>query len=90
MVDESKIYSGTRDINKTIFQTKSLTSSVTTYHIPSNWIKHGRFNHNKDPYCINIIDTPGFGDTRGLEMEKCINEMIKILYKVLTQSTAFF
>jgi hypothetical protein len=54
-----------------------MTSSVTTYHIPSNWIKHGRFNHNKDPYCINIIDTPGFGDTRGLEMEKCINEMIK-------------
>ncbi len=59
------------------FQTRSMTSSVTTYHIPSSWIKNGRFNTNNDPYCINIIDTPGFGDTRGLEMEKCINEMIK-------------
>lgn len=45
----------------------STTSSITIYHIPSSWIKKARFNENGIPYCINIIDSPGFADTRGLD-----------------------
>ena len=71
MIDERKIH---QDIG--IKNTSSVTSSVTIYHIPSSWIKEAHFNTDGTPYCINIIDTPGFGDTRGLEMETSLNARI--------------
>ncbi len=55
----------------------SITSSFTIYHIPSSWIKQARFNTNEAPYCINIIDTPGFADTRGLNQDFLCNFMLK-------------
>ena len=71
MIDERKIY---EKINKK--NTISVTSSVKIYHIPSSWIKEAHFSNNGSRYCINIMDTPGFGDTRGLEMEFTLNAMI--------------
>jgi hypothetical protein len=71
MIDERKIY---EEINKK--NTISVTSSVKIYHIPSSWIKDANFSNNGSRYCINIMDTPGFGDTRGLEMELTLNAMI--------------
>ncbi len=71
MIDERKIY---EKINKK--NTISVTSSVKIYHIPSSWIKEAHFSNNGSRYCINIMDTPGFGDTRGLEMELTLNAMI--------------
>jgi hypothetical protein len=45
----------------------SRTTSVITYHIPSSWIKQARYKSNNRSYCINIIDSPGFADTRGFD-----------------------
>lgn len=78
MIDERKIY---EEINKK--NTISVTSSVKIYHIPSSWIKDANFSNNGSRYCINIMDTPGFGDTRGLEMELTLNAMIQETLKGL-------
>lgn len=59
----------------------SQTNCATTYHIPSEWIKAGKFRDQK--YCVNIIDTPGYGDTRGPEMDKKIFNMITGSFKQL-------
>ena len=53
-----------------------MTSSVNLYHIPSKYIK-AKVAHGDTQCCINIIDSPGFGDTRGEEMDKKINYMIR-------------
>lgn len=45
----------------------SVTSSVTIYHIPSRIITRGPLSNGTA--CINIIDSPGFGDTRGYEYD---------------------
>ncbi|XP_060788221.1 uncharacterized protein LOC132893282 [Neoarius graeffei] len=54
--------------NKT--QAESQTSEVTAYQI-----------HHQDgfrvPYSVTIIDTPGFGDTRGITQDKMITEKIR-------------
>lgn len=50
-------------------QAHSQTSSVTAYTI----------HHHEGiivPYSITIIDTPGYGDTRGIERDKSITQMI--------------
>ena len=54
----------------------SMTSTVNIYHIPSNLIVNKFSNEN---CCINIIDTPGFGDTRGHEWDVRIFNMISNL-----------
>ena len=52
-------------------QAKSRTSYVTAYNIDS-------FNDNPP---ITIIDTPGFGDSRGMKFDEKIIEMIRDLFK---------
>ena len=51
-------------------QTKSQTKVITAYTF-----------HNEDgfslPYSLTVIDTPGFGDTEGLERDKKITAQIK-------------
>ena len=53
---------GATNINTKTAQTMSITSSVTIYHIPAEHIKK---KVSMEPCCINIIDTPGLGDSRG-------------------------
>ena len=53
-----------------------MTSNVTIYHIPKKIV----INHlKKEPCCLNIIDTPGFADTRGESWDKKISNMISTL-----------
>ena len=54
----------------------SMTSTVTIYHIPAAHIVN---KISKDNCCINIIDTPGFGDTRGHVWDLKIFNMISNL-----------
>lgn len=77
MIDERKAQ------KQTEASTTSVTSSVKIYHIPSTWIKESNFTKDGSLYCINIIDTPGFGDTRGIEMEASLNTMIQETLKGL-------
>ncbi|CAL8316875.1 unnamed protein product [Gadus morhua 'NCC'] len=54
-------------------QAESQTTHVTTYEI----------NHRegfKVPYSLTLVDTPGFGDTRGIESDKAIREQIRSLF----------
>ena len=53
--------------NEHIDQSKSQTSTVNAYYIK----KHGEYPP------LRIIDTPGFGDTRGIEYDKNITKLIK-------------
>lgn len=54
-------------------QAVSQTEWVTTYKIYP--IEGGRLQ-----YTLNIIDTPGFGDTRGIERDNAIVEQIRQLF----------
>lgn len=59
-----------------------MTDDVTIYHIPCEHIKRaGGMGTGK---CINIIDTPGFGDTRGLDQDDRITAMVANLLKSFT------
>ncbi|XP_056453803.1 uncharacterized protein LOC130388360 [Gadus chalcogrammus] len=54
-------------------QAESQTSEVTTYKI----------NHQDGfqvPYSLTLVDTPGFGDTRGIERDRAITEQIRTLF----------
>ncbi|XP_059201268.1 uncharacterized protein si:ch73-170d6.2 [Centropristis striata] len=54
-------------------QAESQTSEVTVYKI----------NHQegfKIPYSLTVVDTPGFGDTRGIERDKMIVEQLCNLF----------
>ncbi|XP_059201108.1 uncharacterized protein LOC131980820 [Centropristis striata] len=54
-------------------QAESQTSEVTVYKI----------NHQegfKIPYSLTVVDTPGFGDTRGIERDKMIVEQLRNLF----------
>ncbi|XP_039591928.1 uncharacterized protein LOC120515216 [Polypterus senegalus] len=51
-------------------QAESQTSAVTAY-------KMNYQDYFKVPYSFTIIDTPGFGDTRGIQQDKQITEQIR-------------
>jgi energy-coupling factor transporter ATP-binding protein EcfA2 len=53
-------------------QAQSQTSDITAY----------TFCNSRLPYTLTVIDTPGFGDTRGMERDKLIVEQIKVLFSV--------
>ena len=57
-----------------------MTSSVTIYHLPSSKIVNHPF---KERCCINVIDTPGFGDTRGTEWDRIISSMLTQLLNTI-------
>ena len=59
----------------------SMTSAVTIYHIPAEHIVN---RVSKETCCINIVDTPGLGDTRGQAWDWKIFGMISSLIKSLT------
>ncbi|KAL4009751.1 hypothetical protein ACER0C_003603 [Sarotherodon galilaeus] len=54
-------------------QSESQTSEVTVYEINH---QHGF----KIPFSLTIIDTPGFGDTRGIERDREITEQLRNLF----------
>ena len=68
IIDELAADSGIEDPNN---QSKSRTSFVTAYNI-------GSINDNPP---ITIVDTPGFGDSRGLKFDEKIVQMIRDLFK---------
>ena len=51
-------------------QAHSQTSKITAYSFPTSCLS----------YTLTVIDTPGFGDTRGMENDKVIMEQIKTLF----------
>ncbi|XP_048095445.1 uncharacterized protein LOC125292271 [Alosa alosa] len=53
-------------------QACSQTSEVTAYKI-----HHSDEFHSEVPYSLTIIDTPGFGDTRGIKQDKEITDRMR-------------
>ncbi|XP_005814989.1 uncharacterized protein LOC102223852 [Xiphophorus maculatus] len=61
------------DGGQTKSQTHSQTSEVTVY----------KLNHREGfevPFSLTIIDTPGFGDTRGIDRDREITEQLRKLF----------
>ncbi|XP_033831920.1 uncharacterized protein LOC117379333 [Periophthalmus magnuspinnatus] len=54
-------------------QSESQTSAVSVYEIFG-------FERKTVPYSLTIIDTPGYGDTKGIEYDKVITEKLKELF----------
>uniref|UniRef100_A0A914WYC3 G domain-containing protein n=1 Tax=Plectus sambesii TaxID=2011161 RepID=A0A914WYC3_9BILA len=52
---------------KTSDSWKSQTKKITAYEL----------NDTRLPYCLTLVDTPGFGDTEGLERDKLTFDYIK-------------
>ncbi|XP_053389217.1 uncharacterized protein LOC123527098 [Mercenaria mercenaria] len=61
------------EMNRDTDQAVSQTQWITCYTI--NPLKGSRLD-----YTLNIIDTPGFGDTRGIDRDKEIIEQIRTLF----------
>ncbi|KAL0970647.1 hypothetical protein UPYG_G00245070 [Umbra pygmaea] len=55
-------------------QTESQTSDVIAYDIFG-------FEGRRVPYSLTIIDTPGYGDTRGIQEDRLIAEMLHDLFR---------
>ena len=56
-------------------QAKSQTSWISAYTLPI-------YNRSKVSYNLTIIDTPGFGDTGGIERDKQITHQIKEFFSI--------
>lgn len=50
---------------------------VVIYHIPKKHVSKERVGQND--FCINIIDTPGFGRTGGMEEDKKVSAVLEAL-----------
>ncbi|CAI5666117.1 unnamed protein product [Oreochromis niloticus] len=55
-------------------QTESQTAEVVVYEIFG-------FDNETRPYSLTIIDTPGFGDTRGIEHDAIISQQLLDLFR---------
>ena len=55
-------------------QTKSVTNGITAYTL------HHQLRYNVD-YSLTIIDTPGFGDTRGITRDEEIKTQIETFFR---------
>ena len=53
-------------------QSQSQTNQITAYSFHGSCL----------PYTLTVIDTPGFGDTRGLERDRAIVDQIKELFSI--------
>ena len=69
-----------KEVTEEAAQTMSMTSTVTIYHIPADVIVK---NIGSKKCCINIIDTPGFGDTRGHGWDWKIFNMVNNLLNTM-------
>eukprot|EP01084_Bolivina_argentea_P057398 104867_1 len=56
---------------KTHGQAESVTDNVTAYHLDPPAVD----------YELTVIDTPGFGDTRGLQQDQKITKQIKKIFE---------
>jgi hypothetical protein len=56
-------------------QTKSVTQTITSYSFP-------RFDGSPLDFRLTVIDTPGFGDTGGLERDEEITALIKDFFSI--------
>ena len=64
---------------------QKVSSDTAQAHSQTKWITAYTFHHQKGsplPYTLTIIDTPGFGDTGGLERDHRITEQIKGLFSM--------
>ena len=59
--------------NKTKGQSQSQTEWITVYTITCG-------DSNRLPYTLNLIDTPGFGDTRGIKRDQVLVGQIRALF----------
>uniref|UniRef100_A0A4W5NEU5 Si:ch211-285c6.1 n=1 Tax=Hucho hucho TaxID=62062 RepID=A0A4W5NEU5_9TELE len=57
-----------------ISQTESQTKGVTVYEVFG-------YEGLRVPYSLTIIDTPGYGDTRGIQEDKLIAEKLRELFR---------
>ncbi|XP_067033107.1 uncharacterized protein [Acropora muricata] len=71
MIHESSSNQGAETIGN---QAYSQTQFVSCYTLPY-------MEGFKVPYNLTIVDTPGFGDTRGIERDKVITEQIRKFFK---------
>jgi len=54
-------------------QAVSQTEDITVYKIP--YLRDGNV-----PFCLNIIDTPGVGDTRGMQQDQALLKKLETLF----------
>ena len=59
--------------NKAKGQSQSQTEWITVYRI-------GNRKNPKFPFTLNLIDTPGFGDTRGIKRDRELVDQIRALF----------
>ena len=71
MIHEVSCNQGSETIGN---QIHSQTQFVTCYTLP--YMKGFKF-----PYNLTVVDTPGFGDTRGIERDKAITEQIRRFFE---------
>ncbi|XP_028397352.1 uncharacterized protein LOC114521140 [Dendronephthya gigantea] len=71
LIHEDSSNQGSESIGK---QTCSQTQFVTCYTLP-------HLKGFKVPYTLTIVDTPGFGDTRGIKHDKIITEQVRKFFE---------
>ena len=62
------------------FRFKIIIDEKSQSHSQTNQITAYSFHGSCLPYTLTVIDTPGFGDTRGIERDKAIVNQIKELF----------